>query len=170
MEMKEGNEKSGNTYELLVTQLKALTEEEPLPLPNLSNASALLYETMDNISWAGFYFVVDTGGTEELVLGPFQGRPACIRIGRGRGVCGTAWDRDEIMVVPDVRDFPGHIACDAASASEIVIPLHRADGTVAGVLDIDSTAKGRFSDEDAAGLKEFAAGIERWCFSERWNR
>ncbi len=102
---------------------------------------------------------------EELVLGPFEGRTACIRIRKGHGVCGTAWERDETLVVPDVHKFPGHIACDSASASEIVIPLHSSNGNIVGVLDIDSPLTGRFSDEDRAGLEEYATGIEKCCLS-----
>ncbi len=152
------------SYKLLLKQLKALTEEEPQPLPNLCNAAALLYQTLPDISWAGFYFIEPGESGEELVLGPFEGPVACIRIMKGHGVCGTAWERDETIVVPDVHKFPGHIACDSASASEIVIPLHTADGSVAGVLDIDSPLTERFQGEDKAGLEDYAAGIEKWCF------
>ncbi len=153
-----------NSYDIITGQLQALTEKEPLPMPNLCNAAALLYSTLTDINWAGFYFVTEKDGKEELVLGPFQGPIACIRIGKGRGVCGTAWENDEILVVPDVNEFPGHIACNAASASEIVIPLHSAYGKVVGVLDIDSPSKNRFSEDDAAELKKIAEGIEKWCF------
>ena len=150
-----GMERKRMDYMLLTQQLKALTEEEPLCLPNLCNAAALLYQSLEQVNWAGFYLVHD----KQLVLGPFQGKTACIRIDFGKGVCGTAWERDETVVVEDVHAFPGHIACDSASASEIVIPLHK-DGTVIGVLDIDSPVKGRFTKEDRAGLEHFSGEIE----------
>ena len=134
--------------------MKTFLEAEPFYLPALSNAAALLYEALPNINWAGFYLV----DGDSLVLGPFQGKTACIRIARGKGVCGTAWEKDEIQLVPDVHAFPGHIACDSASRSEIVIPLHRrAAGEIFGVLDIDSPVPGRFSEEDRDGLAHFAA-------------
>ena len=134
-------------YDLLAQQISSLAEDENLFIPVLSNASAILYENIEDINWAGFY-LMDKGS---LMLGPFQGKPACIHIPMGRGVCGTAAMMDEIQVVPDVHLFPGHIACDSESASEIVIPIHH-DGKVAAVLDIDSPVKGRFSAEDADGL------------------
>lgn len=143
-------------YGALIEQLSALTEGVPHPVANLANAAALLWQSLKNINWAGFYLLEG----EVLVLGPFQGKPACIEIPMGRGVCGTAAARDCTLVVPDVHEFPGHIACDAASASEIVIPLHR-DGRVIGVLDIDSPLRGRFTEEDRAGLEAFAACLER---------
>ena len=143
-------------YGALTTQLVALTEGVPHPVANLANAAALLWQSLENINWAGFYLLVE----DVLVLGPFQGKPACIEIPRGRGVCGTAAARDCTLVVPDVHAFPGHIACDAASASEIVIPLHRG-GRVIGVLDIDSPRRGRFKEEDRVGLEDFAACVER---------
>ncbi len=143
-------------YGALIKQLSALTEGVPHPVANLANAAALLWQSLKNINWAGFYLLEG----EVLVLGPFQGKPACIEIPMGRGVCGTAAARDCTLVVPDVHEFPGHIACDAASASEIVIPLHR-DGRVIGVLDIDSPLRGRFTEEDRAGLEAFAACLER---------
>src|SRR6185369_3997659 len=119
---------------------------------NAANLSALLYQTMPELNWAGFYFL--TGG--ELVVGPFQGKPACVRIAIGRGVCGRAAETRETQVVPDVHAFPGHIACDAASRSEIVIPLQKANGELVGVLDIDSPVLARFDDEDRRGLEEVA--------------
>ncbi|MBE6575339.1 MAG: GAF domain-containing protein [Ruminococcaceae bacterium] len=143
-------------YGALIEQLSALTEGVPHPVANLANAAALLWQSLKNINWAGFYLLEG----EVLVLGPFQGKPACIEIPMGRGVCGTAAARDCTLVVPDVHAFPGHIACDSASASEIVIPLHR-DGRVIGVLDIDSPLRGRFTEEDRAGLEAFAACLER---------
>ena len=121
----------------------------------MANASALLMDTLGALNWAGFYLV--RGG--RLVLGPFQGKMACIHIERGRGVCGSAWEKDEIIVVPDVHAFPGHIACDSASRSEIVIPLHDSRGVV-GVMDLDSPLEGRFGPEDAAGLRTFAKALE----------
>ena len=142
-------------YEMMIRQMEALLEEETNYVSVLSNASALLMETLDQINWAGFYLVRDG----ELKLGPFQGKTACVRIRKGRGVCGTAWETDRTQLVPDVHAFPGHIACDSASRSEIVIPLHH-DGEVVGVLDIDSPETGRFSEEDRAGLEQFAELLE----------
>ena len=140
-------------YPALAKALDALTEGVPHLISNLSNASALLWQRLEGLNWAGFYLL--EGGT--LVLGPFQGKPACIEIGPGKGVCGTAAARNEIQLVADVHAFPGHIACDSASNSEIVVPLRRADGSVFGVLDIDSPLLGRFTEDDRAGLEEFAA-------------
>jgi GAF domain-containing protein len=122
----------------------------------MANASALLFQAMEDVNWAGFYLVKD----EALILGPFQGKVACVRIEKGRGVCGTAWANDRAQLVPDVHAFPGHIACDSASASEIVVPLRR-DGEVFAVLDIDSPVPARFGEEDRAGLEAFAAALER---------
>lgn len=138
-------------YELVIRQLAALIHDEPNRIANLANASALLGQFLTDINWVGFY-LLDEGG--ELVLGPFQGLPACVRIPLGRGVCGTAAARKETVVVEDVHAFPGHIACDAASASEIVVPLLR-DGRVLGVLDIDSPRKGRFDETDRVYLEKF---------------
>ena len=142
-------------YVALNQQLQALIQDVPPPVANLANASALLYQTLEDLNWAGFYLL--EGPT--LVLGPFQGRPACIEIPLGRGVCGTAAARNETQVVADVHQFPGHIACDCASNSEIVVPLRRA-GQVLGVLDLDSPCPGRFTQEDRAGLESFAAIIQ----------
>ena len=142
-------------YQLLKKQLKGFIDTEPYFISVMSNASALLWEGLDGINWAGFYIVRDN----RLVLGPFQGKVACIRIDYGKGVCGTAWEKDDAVVVPDVHEFPGHIACDSASLSEIVVPIHK-DGKVVAVLDIDSPEKGRFSDADKAGLMEFVKVIE----------
>ncbi len=134
-------------YELTAEMLRSLTEGVPFPLANLANAAALLYEQIPELNWVGFYLARNTAaGGRELVLGPFMGRPACIRIPWGKGVCGTGAAEDEPQIVPDVHLFPGHIACDAASASEAVIPLHGADGTVAGVRDRDCPRRGRFSE------------------------
>lgn len=143
-------------YEALCAQLEALTEGVPHEIANLANASALLWQALPQINWAGFYRMEDG----KLVLGPFQGKPACIEIGVGKGVCGAAVQQDRTMLVPDVHAFPGHIACDGASRSEIVIPLH-AKGGIYGVLDIDSPVLSRFSPEDQAGLERFAAILER---------
>lgn len=137
-------------YLTLSKQLDALLTGEPNQIANLSNASALLNQFLTNINWIGFYLLQDN----ELVLGPFQGLPACVRIPIGRGVCGTAVATRETIVVKDVHDFPGHIACDAASQSEIVIPLLK-QGEIIGVLDIDSPIVNRFSEEDRNGLEEF---------------
>lgn len=143
-------------YEVLNEQLAALTEGVPHRVANLANASALLFESLEDVNWAGFYFV--EGG--RLVLGPFQGRPACIEIPMGQGVCGTAAAEDRPLVVENVHEFAGHIACDSASNSEIVIPLH-GEGGVVGVLDIDSPVFSRFTQEDCAGLEAFAKILER---------
>jgi len=143
-------------YRTLAAQLEALTEGVEDTISNLANAAALLYMSLENINWAGFYILKDG----LLRLGPFMGKPACVRIEIGKGVCGTAAERNETIVVPDVHAFPGHIACDAESASEIVIPL-TVNGSLFGVLDIDSPLKGRFSENDAAGLKRFAEITER---------
>lgn len=139
-------------YKQLSKQLDALLDGEKDVIANLSNASALLNSYLTNINWVGFYLMKDN----ELVLGPFQGLPACVRIPVGRGVCGTTVSKQQTIVVDDVHAFPGHIACDAASKSEIVIPLIK-NGTVIGVLDIDSPINARFSTEDQAGLEKFVA-------------
>lgn len=143
-------------YKLLCEQLAALTDGVPHLTANLANAAALLWGALDEINWAGFY--LREGDT--LVLGPFQGKPACIEIPLGRGVCGTAAKRDETQVVPDVLNFPGHIACDAASRSELVVPLHDKTGRVGAVLDIDSARPDRFSEADRQGLEAFARVLE----------
>ena len=149
-------------YTLLNERLRALIEGVPHPIANLANAAALLRETLPDINWAGFYLAEG----ELLVLGPFQGKPACIEIPWGRGVCGTAAAEDRTQLVPDVHLFPGHIACDGASESEIVVPLRR-DGRVVGVLDIDSPRKGRFTEADRAGLEAFARIVETGLGTER---
>ena len=143
-------------YDLLCAQLKGLAEAERWYVPLLSNAAALLYDALENVNWAGFY--IARGGA--LVLGPFQGKVACIHIPLGRGVCGTAAQRDATLLVPDVHAFPGHIACDSASNSEIVVPIH-GGGRVVAVLDIDSPVKNRFTEVDRAGLEAFAGVLER---------
>lgn len=146
-------------YKTLCAQLAGLVEDVPHLVANLANASALLAQTLPDLNWAGFYLMKDG----RLVLGPFQGRPACIEIELGKGVCGTAAAQDASQLVEDVHAFPGHIACDAASASEVVIPLHKG-GQVVGVLDLDSPSKGRFTQEDRAELEAFARVIE-----EQWE-
>ena len=144
------------SYEELNARLEALIEGVPHEIANLANAAALLWESLENINWAGFYRMEDG----LLVLGPFQGKPACIEIPVGRGVCGTAAAEDRTQLVYNVHAFPGHIACDCASNSEIVVPLHRG-GDVVAVLDIDSPLIGRFSEDDRAGLEAFARILEK---------
>ena len=137
-------------YRDLVASLESLLKVETDPIANLANASALLAQALDRINWCGFYLL----GGRELVLGPFQGKPACVRIALGKGVCGSAAEQKETLVVPDVNQFPGHIACDTASRSEIVVPI--VDGSVLhGVLDIDSPELGRFDEVDKEGLEAF---------------
>ena len=133
-------------YRDLASALEGLVSGEPDPVANMANAAALIFETLPDVNWVGFYRNV--GG--ELVVGPFQGRPACIRIPFGSGVCGAAAATRQVQRIEDVHAFPGHIACDSASNSEIVVPLIR-DGELLGVLDIDSPKTGRFTDEDEAG-------------------
>ena len=147
---------AGENMLMLVRQAAGIMDEEPWYIAAMSNLSALLMTSLDRLNWAGFYLVRDG----RLTVGPFQGKPACIHIPAGRGVCGTAAAQDRIQVVPDVHAFPGHIACDSASASEIVIPIHH-DGQVAAVLDIDSPVMGRFSDTEAAVLAEIVRQMER---------
>jgi GAF domain-containing protein len=144
------------TYQLLVKQVASLIEGEDNMTGQLANVAALIHETM-GWWWTGFYLVKDG----VLQLGPFQGPVACYRIKPGRGVCGTAWQEDRTIVVPDVEQFPGHIACSSLSRSEIVVPLHGADGQVAGVLDIDSKDLATFDEEDARWLEAIAQEIER---------
>ncbi len=143
-------------YKALIGQLAALTEGIPYEVANLANASALLWQEIPGLNWAGFYKMTDG----VLVLGPFQGRPACIRIPVGKGVCGTAVAEDRTQLVYDVHQFPGHIACDAASNSEIVVPIH-VRGEIWGVLDIDSPHIGRFSEADREGLEGFVRMLEK---------
>ena len=142
-------------YKAMNAQLKALTEGIPYKIANLANASALLWEHLECVNWAGFYMMEDGA----LVLGPFQGKTACIRIPVGKGVCGTAVAENATQLVPDVHLFPGHIACDCASNSEIVVPI-RKGGEVIGVLDIDSPVKNCFTEADKAGLEDFVAILE----------
>ncbi|MBS0470080.1 MAG: GAF domain-containing protein [Proteobacteria bacterium] len=153
--MFEGGRPSGTKSEIyreLAQMAEGLFAGERDAIANAANLSALLWLGLDGLNWSGFYFL--RGG--ELVLGPFQGRPACVRIALGKGVCGTAAQTRQTVVVPDVHAFPGHIACDAASRSEVVVPLI-AKGTLIGVLDLDSPEPGRFDAEDAAGLECLAA-------------
>ena len=141
-------------YDILCEKLSALTDGVPHRIANLANASALLYAELEDLNWAGFYFLEDG----KLVLGPFQGKPACIEIEVGKGVCGTAVQEGKTQLVPDVHLFPGHIACDSASNSEIVVPL-RVKGEIVGVLDVDSPWPGRFTQEDQVGLETAAEVI-----------
>lgn len=134
-------------YREIAAALDALTADEPDAIANMANTAALLWQYLPDLNWVGFYRMV--GG--ELVLGPFQGKPACIRIPLGKGVCGVAAQTLQTQVIADVHAFPGHIACDAASASELVVPIVAADGRLIGVLDIDSPLPGRFDGDDAAG-------------------
>ncbi len=147
-------------YDLAAQQLSALVEGVPYETANLANASALLWQEMPDINWVGFYKMTEGA----LVLGPFQGKPACIRIPVGRGVCGTAVAQDAVQLVTDVHRFPGHIACDSASNSEIVLPLH-VGGQIWGVLDIDSPYVGRFTQEDRVGLEKIVAVLEQMLAS-----
>lgn len=137
---------------VVLAQLEGLVKGEPNWIANLSNASALLNEILDEINWVGFYLWEDA--SEQLVLGPFQGKVACIRIDSGKGVCGTAFEKEETIIVPDVNEFPGHIVCDAASQSEIVVPLIK-DGKAIGVLDVDAPIKNRFGEDEKELLENF---------------
>ena len=145
-------------YEEMALQLESLMDGVPWWITNLSNAAALIYESLDEINWAGFYWMRNGA----LELGPFQGKVACTRIEIGRGVCGTAVQEDQVQRVEDVHQFPGHIACDGASNSEIVIPMHY-NGRLVAVLDIDSPLLNRFTLEDQEGLERCAAVLEQAC-------
>lgn len=149
-------------YQDLIAQAKAITADEPNLIANLANISALVYDQLEHVNWAGFYL---TEAPETLVLGPFQGKVACIRIEFGRGVCGTAAATRETQCVEDVHAFAGHIACDSASNSEVVVPLV-VNGTVVGVLDIDSPNLNRFNQEDAEGLTALGKYIEQLNWSQ----
>jgi len=142
-------------YDQLIRRLQQLTADVPYEIANLSNASALLWQALPDINWAGFYKMMDG----QLVLYPFQGKTACVRIQVGKGVCGTAVAEDATQLVPDVHQFPGHIACDSASNSEIVVPIH-VDGEIWGVLDIDSPYFDRFTEVDRKGLEAFVKVLE----------
>ncbi|MCM3739392.1 GAF domain-containing protein [Oceanobacillus luteolus] len=144
-------------YELLIKQLHALSEDEKDQIALLANAASLLNQFLDEVNWVGFYLWKD----EELVLGPFQGLPACVRIPYGRGVCGTAIKEKKTQLVPDVHAFPGHIACDAASNSEIVVPMI-INGEIYGVLDIDSPIKERFDETDQLYLEKFVDALSQY--------
>lgn len=159
-------------YHLLEGQVKAMVESTPHLMSNFANISAVLGSALSDINWVGFYlipkhfpeyFPLEKLGDKKklLIVGPFQGLPACVEIKIGKGVCGTAVEKDEIMLVPNVHEFPGHIACDCASNSEIVLPLHNASGEVVGVLDIDSPSLQRFDIEDKEGLEKVAKAIEK---------
>ena len=143
-------------YSILIAQFNALAEEDPCYIPLLSNTSALIYENLPDLNWAGFYLMREG----RLVLGPFQGKVACIHIEVGKGVCGTAVKENATQLVHDVHVFPGHIACDSASNSEIVIPIH-CGSEVIGVLDIDSPLFSRFSEEDLRGLEDLVSCLEK---------
>ena len=147
-------------YALLERQVESVLEGERSLIANAAQFSALVYDTLADLNWAGFYFTVPArkGDGQDLLVGPFQGKPACARIPFGRGVCGTTAVEGKTIVVADVHAFPGHIACDSASNSEIVIPLIK-DGNVVGVFDIDSPKLDRFSDEDRAGLEAMVAAF-----------
>ena len=143
-------------YEALIAQEDALTNGEPHSISNLANVSALIFDAMDDLNWAGFYLLEG----ETLVLGPFQGKPACIEIPVSRGVCGAAVREDRSQLVPDVHAFAGHIACDSASRSELVVPL-RKGGAVIGVLDLDSPSPARFTEADRTGMERLARVLEQ---------
>lgn len=147
-------------YAQMLEQLEALLDGTLPPVSNLANASALLFQSLPGLNWAGFYLMREG----ELVLGPFQGKPACTRIALNRGVCGAAARENRVQNVPDVHAFPGHIACDGASKSEIVLPLHGADGDVVGVLDIDSPLPARFDAADETGLIKVVFVLEKVVF------
>nr|WP_229418771.1 GAF domain-containing protein [Pseudoduganella flava] len=144
-------------YADLRSQLEGLVHGETDWIANTANFSSLVFNTMPDLNWAGFYFLHTP---EELVLGPFQGKPACIRIKRGRGVCGSTVDKGEAIVVPDVHAFPGHIACDVNSRSELVVPVF-VNGAIAGVFDLDSPLPNRFDDVDARGIESLVRILER---------
>ena len=149
-------EVSETNYDLLQKQVSSLIEDESNMIAILSNVSALLNDSLDQINWVGFYLVEDN----ELILGPFQGHPACVHIAIGKGVCGTAVAQDKTQLVEDVNAFPGHIACDANSKSEIVVPIHK-DNNVIGVLDIDAPITNRYNNEDKQGLEAIVKIIEQ---------
>ena len=143
-------------YDLMCRQAEALAGDSADWVPLMANVSAMIYDALPDLNWAGFYIVKDG----VLLLGPFQGKVACVRIEKGKGVCGTAWEQDSVQLVPDVHAFPGHIACDSASNSEIVVPLH-CGSEVAAVLDIDSPEFDRFSEDDRDGLVKLVRTLEK---------
>lgn len=142
-------------YDSLPAEIRSLTDGVTDPVTNMTNVAALLFDRLP-FSWIGFYRVAG----DEMLLGPFQGKPACVRIARGRGVCGTAWERGETLVVPDVHAFEGHIACDSSSRSEVVVPLRAGDGSIWGVLDVDSREPDDFDADDVRGLEAAARAME----------
>ena len=144
-------------YTLLASQAEALIKDVPHNIANLGNLSALIYDALEDLNWAGFYLLEG----ETLILGPFQGKVACVEIPVGKGVCGTAVQENRTQLVPDVHQFPGHIACDSASRSEIVVPI-RVGGDILGVLDIDSPLPNRFSEEDQIGLERIVSILEKF--------
>ncbi|MBR0455749.1 MAG: GAF domain-containing protein [Firmicutes bacterium] len=146
-------------YDLIIKQMEALADDSSDHIPIMANVSSLLFYAMEDINWAGFYLVKEDAKNDALILGPFQGKVACVRIEKGKGVCGTAWAENRVQLVPDVHAFPGHIACDSVSRSEIVVPLHRG-GEVFAVLDIDSPIPARFKEEDKDGLVKLAEALE----------
>ena len=143
-------------YDLMCRQAEALAGDSADWVPMMANVSAMIYDALPDLNWVGFY-IVKNG---VLLLGPFQGKVACVRIEKGKGVCGTAWEQDSVQLVPDVHAFPGHIACDSASNSEIVVPLH-CGSEVAAVLDIDSPKFDRFSEDDRDGLVKLVLTLEK---------
>ncbi|WP_244817840.1 GAF domain-containing protein [Caballeronia sp. Lep1P3] len=153
-------------YDDLLQQARSLIGDEADFMANAANFASLVYHSLPELNWAGFYLF----DGDELVVGPFQGKPACVRIALGRGVCGTAAQERRTQVVPDVDAFPGHIACDSASRSEIVVPLVARDGTLIGVWDVDSPAPGRFDDEDARGMEALCAAFVALAWEERAQR
>lgn len=156
--MSQNKSKENIMYDLICKQLEALIDKELPLVTNLSNASALLNEVLEDINWVGFYLLKE----DILILGPFQGKVACTKIQLGKGVCGTAAKEDSTQLVENVHLFPGHIACDSASNSEIVIPINRG-GKVVAVLDIDSTSFSRFDEQDKKGLEEIVQVLEKHC-------
>jgi L-methionine (R)-S-oxide reductase len=150
-------------YDDLLQQVRSLIGDEGDFIANAANFSSLVYHSLPELNWAGFYFF----DGRELVVGPFQGKPACVRIALGRGVCGTAAQQRRTQVVPDVEAFPGHIACDSASRSEIVVPLVASDGALIGVWDVDSPVPGRFDDEDALGMEALCTAFVALAWSKR---
>lgn len=156
---------ASDRYAELAQELAGLIEDEPSALANLANAAALIHHGLPDLNWVGFYLL----SGDELVLGPFQGKPACVRIRVGQGVCGTAVARRQSLVVPDVHAFPGHIACDTASRSELVVPL-LGEARVLGVLDLDSPLSGRFDEPDRAGCERLVAVLMASCRPEELSR
>ena len=145
-------------YDMLVTMAEGLLDGEDDSVSATANLSALIFDLLPDLNWAGFYRVKG----DVLVLGPFQGKPACTRIPMGKGVCGTAWQTDQPQVVPNVHLFPGHIACDGASNSELVIPIHNPDGRMCALLDLDSPTVGRFNDAELIKLLPVIIRLEKW--------